>query len=1101
MPGANIFTSNKLEVLAAQLAQQLKAPMSDALRPEIIVIQSTGMERWISQQLAQQNGICANIQFPFPNSFLDQIAQQLMPDDELPSPFDPDVLPFEILKVLPDCILSPAFTRLKNYLADDATRLKAMQLASKLADLYDQYLVFRPEMIFGWEQGENPEHAKDHWQAELWRQLQAKQPARHRARQQLDLIKKIKNDPAAFTDLPQRIFMFGISYLPLFHLQTFMALSRVIDINLFVLNPCQEYWGDIVSEKQMRRIRRTYSHSADGVDDLHLEEGNRLLASMGAHGKDFHTMITNFDLHMHETYQDPQCNDLLSCIQSDILNLRARQPANASTDSLAQNVTTASRMPVFAIDPSDTSIQIQCCHSPMREIEVLHDHLLAMFESDPQLLPKDIVVMTPDIETYAPYIQAVFDAQTDEHFSIPFSIADRGARQQGGLTDGFFTILDLKGSRFSVARVMRLLEIPAIRAKFRLQRSDIEIVERWISETRIRWGIDANHRHRLGLPPVSENTWHAGIRKLLLGYAMPGGNQRMFGDILPYDEIEGNEIHRFGKFLDFSDAVFQNTQSLNESKTLQAWSLFFKRLLEDFFLPDEAAQSEIRNLRKSIDELSRRQFDVAFHEKLQLEPIQFYLERHLDHLRFGSGFMTGGVTFCAMLPMRSIPFKVICLVGLNSDTFPRDSQPLSFDLIAQVPRPSDRSRRNDDKYLFLESIISARNKLYISYVGQSPQDNSRIPPSVLVSELLDTIEKGFDVPGKKIHDHVLSFHRLQAFAPQYFEKNASLFSYSKENCEAAAFIKQTKETTPLVSRPIPLKASERDEWRNLDIETLCRFFSHPTRFILQQRLGIYLGHPGALADKREDFVLSPLDQFYAGQSMMDTRMAGNDLESARPAQMAMGHFPHGNVGTLVYNEMSRSVEQFASRVEDLLAKPIAGPLEEQIDIGGVKLLYRCPQIYKNGLVHYRYANQRAQDLLRLWIYHLAYNAVAQFDWQCTSIMVFKDSFWQFQPVQKSHQCLTDLIAILKKGLQEPLHLFPSTSLEYVQQQLNGKSEKAAMTFARQKWSGSDYTRGESDDPYIDICFKGTDPLDASFTQVSRAVFGPLLASGQPLKNP
>ncbi|MGD9059652.1 MAG: exodeoxyribonuclease V subunit gamma, partial [Desulfobacterales bacterium] len=250
MPGLNIYTSNKLEILAAQLAQQLKTPVSEALKPEIIVIQSAGMERWISQELARHNGICANIHFPFPNVFLDQLAQEIMRDTDAPSPVDPDVLMFEIMKRLPKCTSKSGFEQLKAYLSDDRTRLKALQIASKLVDLYDQYQVFRPEMVFRWEQGAKPDLPEEYWQAELWRQLQKGRQNRHRARQRQYLIEKMNSDPALFSDLPQRIFMFGISYLPLFHLETFVALSQIVETNLFLLNPCREYWGDIVSEKQ-----------------------------------------------------------------------------------------------------------------------------------------------------------------------------------------------------------------------------------------------------------------------------------------------------------------------------------------------------------------------------------------------------------------------------------------------------------------------------------------------------------------------------------------------------------------------------------------------------------------------------------------------------------------------------------------------------------------------------------------------------------------------------------------------------------------------------------------------------------------------------------
>jgi exodeoxyribonuclease V gamma subunit len=1098
MPGLKIFISNKLEILAEQLARMVKIPVASALAAEIIVVQSTGMERWISLGLAKHNGICANFKFPFPNSFLEEIAKQVLPDFPEPAPFDPDVLMFKIMKILPDCTQMTEFEGLKTYLAKDTAHLKRLQLSNKLADLYDQYQIFRPEMIFRWEQGQKGAkevHSEDKWQAQLWRQLVNDPENRHRARLQRDLIKKLRTDPSQFINLPERIFIFGISYLPLFHMEAFVALSQLVEMNLFLLNPCREYWSDIVSEKQMQQIKKKYPSSADSATELHLEEGNRLLASMGTHGKDFFTVVSGFDFQMHADYQDPGCTHLLACIQSDILNLRDRKAAADHAKDQSKHMAASDTPAPFRLEDSDTSIQIHCCHSPMREIEVLHDNLLAMFDENPHLVPKDIVVMTPDIEVYAPFIQAVFEAQTDERLRIPFCIADQSARSQSRLIDGFFSLLDLKGSRVSAARVMRLLESPGVKARFKLDTTDIEVVERWIRDTRIRWGIDAARRQNLGLPAVSENTWQAGIQRLLLGYAMPGKNQRMFAGILPYDNVEGNEIHSFGKFLDFIDCVFRYAEKLNRPMQLQQWGTVLNHLLDDFFLPDEETDREISALRNILDDLGHRQAGTGFDEQLEFESIRFYLGQRLDKMSFGSGFMTGGVTFCAMLPMRSIPFKVVCLIGMNSDRFPRDFQPLTFDLIAKHPQPSDRSRRNDDKYLFLESIISAREKLYISYVGQNIQDNSRIAPSVLVSELLDTIEKGFELPGRDILKQVVTFHRLQAFSPPYFKGDAKLFSYSEENRDTATCLNKREKPVPLIARILPLTPVEEEALHQLDLETLCRFFSNPARFLLQQRLGIYLDKTSTLTDKREDFELNFLDKYLVGQNMVHSKLKGRDLDDYRPLQLAMGQLPHAGVGAFYYNDMRTDVEHFVSKIEPFTDRKIADPMEAQIEINGFRLQVRLPEIYEPGLIRVRYAKQRAQDIIGSWIYHLAFCEVLPPKRKPNSVLIFKNTAWQFSPVDLHREYLADLLALFKHGLEKPLHFFPNASLEYVQQkQLKGKSNTTALKMAQRKWRSTEFARGESDDPYYDICFKTADPFDASFQEIAGTVFKPLLAN-------
>ena len=514
---------------------EIRKPLLFPTFPEIIVVQSKGMERWLSMELARHNGICANCKFPFPNTFLQEITKKVMPDLPERSPFDPDIMVFGIMKTLPHCLELPGFEHLKRYLDDDTCDMKLFQISQKITDLFDQYLVFRPEMIFDWDQGRG-----SHWQAHLWRTLPSDKNRLHRARLRRTLLEKINRMPSDAAAFPQRVSIFGISYLPPFYMETFVELAKKFQINFFLMNPCKEYWADIVSEPEIHKIREKHARYESAKEDLYLEEGNRLLASMGRSGRDFFSMISGLDCPVYELFEDNPKTTILSKIQSDILNLKDRK-GHPDTD----------------IAPCP-SIQFHSCHSPMREIEVLHDNLLAMFEEDPDLLPKDILVMTPDIESYAPVIQAVFDAQADRLRRIPFTIVDQSARRESRLLDVFMSLLDLKNSRLGVTSVLALLESQEIKEQFKLTQANVETAERWIRETYIRWGIDADFRRKFGLPDFSENTWEAGIKRLLLGYAMPGFDRRMFAGIVPHDHIEGKEVAILGKLLEFLDRVFSS---------------------------------------------------------------------------------------------------------------------------------------------------------------------------------------------------------------------------------------------------------------------------------------------------------------------------------------------------------------------------------------------------------------------------------------------------------------------------------------------------------------------------------------------------------------
>ncbi len=1097
----NVFISNRLEILAEKLSVIVQSPLPTPLATEIIVVQSRGMQRWVSMELARLNGICGNCDFPFPNSFIDDIFEKLMPDLPDTSSFDPGVLTFRIMNVLPGCLYKSGFNSLQGYLADDRHRLKLYQLSAKIADLFDQYLVFRPEMIFQWEAGKEDQNTPYAWQAELWRQVTRGLPGLHRARLRKKFLERVEHSRLDAGRLPGRISIFGISYLPLFHLQAFAALSRQVPTHFFLLNPCREYWADIVSERELQKTRQKDPRVAENISWYHFEKGNRLLASMGALGRNFFEVISELDCEIHEQFEAPQRSSLLGAIQSDIFHLtdgRYFPDESSSSDLPPPPLRPQLILETTAPGAGDTSVQVHNCHSPMREIEVLHDHLLAMFEEDPQLLPKDIIVMIPDIGTYAPFIQAVFDGQTDEAQRIPYSIADRSPRLENRAVDGFLALLKLRDSRFEAARVFALLEFPGIKERFGLGESDLPLIESWIKDTHIRWGVDKDSRVRLGLPGFSQNTWQAGLQRLLLGYAMAGKNRKIFSGIVPHDNVEGGEARVLGRFIEFVDRLFEWAALLDVSRKLDAWRQTLLALIDNFFQSDDDIERELQLLRQLLEDLADKQLRADFQQKVEPEIVTTFLKTRLDQSIYGSGFLTGGVTFCAMLPMRSIPFKIICLAGMNNDAFPRDFQSLNFDLIARYPRAGDRSRRNDDKYLFLESILSARNKLYISYVGQSIQDNSPIPPSVLVSELLEVIENNRAISAQPASESIITIHRLQHFSPWYFREDSPLFSYSTPDLVALAGIEGKKDPPPFITGPLSMAAEEIAAWQKPDIEDLCRLFSNPARFFLQQRLGVWLEDTDSQIEECETFALNSLEKYRVEHNLLETRFFGVSSEIIDAIQQALGQLPQGSIGDYQYQQMDIAVQEFVERFKHFTGDTISNSIEvADLEIGGFHLKGRLPGIFSRGLVDMRYGKRRGQDLLRCWIRHVFLSHATVSTDPPLSFLLCTDSVTEFDRVADSEKILGQLLGLFRLGLEQPLHFFPKSSFEYAEQLLNRSAiRQTALSRARKTWAGGDfaeYTTPESANAYYDLCFRHSEPLDETFEEIAMTIFKPLLA--------
>jgi exodeoxyribonuclease V gamma subunit len=1074
MTNLKIFTSNRLEILAEKVAEVLGVPLASPLEPECIVVQSRGMERWVSMQLARRHGICANTRFPFPNTFVEEIFRKVVQPLPDLSPFAPGVLSWKIMGLLPSLLGRAPFASLRRYLGDPPEALKLVQLAERVADTFDQYLLFRPEMILRWERGEEA-----HWQAALWRELSAGREPLHRAALGKALLEALQGSKADPSDLPERVSVFGISALPRFHVEVLAALSRIAQVNLFLMNPCREYWGDLLGR---REARRAAAGASSPPSQLHVETGTGLLASLGALGRDFFDILTEYPGEEDATFAEPGEKRLLNALQSDILNLRDRGRGKEGRTALAA---------------LDRSIQVHSCHSPMREVEVLHDGLCQLFEEDPTLAPGDILVMTPEIETHAPFIQAVFEASGGGSRRIPFTIADRSVREEGEIATAFLALLDLQGSRFGASQVLALLETRAVRRRMGLSEAELALVRKWVHDTRIRWGIDDQNRSQLGLPAYRENTWRAGLERILLGYALPGEEERLFGGMVPYDEIEGGDTLVLGRFIDFLESLFAQVDALVRPRSLREWSELLRETLDRFFEADEDGEREIQIVRRRINELAAFQEVSEFAEPLDLKVIRHHLRHSLEREGFGFGFMTGAVTFCAMLPMRSIPFRVIWLMGMNSDAYPRHSPPLAFDLMARHPRRGDRSRRNDDRYLFLEAILSARDMLGISYVGQGIQDNSILPPSVVVSELLDYLEQGFEAPGGGISAQVVTRHRLQGFSPEYFKGVRNLFSYSHEYLETARrLVAGPRAPVSFISGRL---SEPPAEWRTVELGDLVRFFGNPARFLLSRRLGMDLDAGDQVLPESEPFALSRLERYVLGERLVARKVAGHDLTAYLPLARGAGRLPHGMAGECAYENLRLEVERFVAKTRPYLADGLPQPFPVDITVGDFRLRGRVDGLYGERLVHHRYAAARPQDHLRLWILHLALG-VAYFPQASMLISLRPEGesvwiAWEYGPVKGSGEILAAILAHYWEGLQRPLPFFPRSSWAYARLRLQKeKPEEEALRRAADTWAGDDYRRGEGEDLYYDLCFRDGDPLDGEFRSLATELFGPLLAN-------
>ena len=1081
----SIHTSNRLEILVQLLAKEVRQPLKSPLTPDIVVVQSRGMERWVSLELARHNGIIANCRFPFPDVFFRELAATVNPEQTTDRSYDTDFLTFRIMKCLPSLLHRSEFRPVKQYLHDDPCRIKLYQLSMNIADLFDQYLVFRPDIMLEWEKGTPDEPTEHRWQVVLWRHLTQEIKGPHRARLQQTLVKSIPFLEPSIDRLPERVALFAISYMSPFHLDTLRALANVIPITVYYQNPCREYWADIVTHPEAQRIKSTQRIQEQPESYLHLDKGNPLLASLGGVGRDFLKRILDLDCEIFEHFEDISVNSLLTQVQSDILNLDDPTGVGdgAQTDPLHPRVW-----------ETVSSIRINACHSAMRELEVLYDFLLDLLEHNKALSPSDIVVMAPDIDAYAPLIQAVFDGSNDSTFKLPYTIADRIIGHTSRMIDGFFAMLDLHQSRLTASAIVALLEISAIREKFHFTESDIIEVNRWLNEINVRWGVDEAHKSKLGLFSSPDHTWKAGMPKLLLGYAMSADPQRLFSGVLPYDRLDSSAAPVLGKLLDYVDAVIEFVDNLTHPRTLENWRTFFIDTIHSFFHPSDVDEPEFQMLLRMLDKFRQIEDSVDYQTAIDCEVARQLLTRYVYQSYKTGGFLTGGITFCAMLPMRSIPFEVVCLLGLSHDEYPRESRHLEFDLIRSTPRPGDRSRRNDDKYMFLEAILSAHQVFYASYVGQDKQDNSSKPPSVVITDLLDYVNRGYGVK----EDRLVTHHRLQAFSPDYFNgSDPHLFSYSADNCKASlALVNRKTGLEPFVTTPIP---PPDDDYKSLGIDQLCRFYANPARYLLNHRFGLYLHEMHERVSDIEDFSVEGLNRYYLEQDQYHLFENALTREEIYRIQKAGGRLPVGAVGKYHFDQLSSAVSLFMDKIEGFQSPKTGGDRSYELQIDGFVVAGQFSGRTTDGYLKIRYGKQRVRDILAAWIHHLVFCIAVEDEQPQKTILISKDGAIRFKRPSDPESQLKTLLELYWQGLSSPLPFFPEASYAFAYHlRIKREPPEKALQAATRKWLGSDYIKGEKNDEYLGICFRSSNPLDELFQVVSKQIVSPILDHGDEL---
>jgi exodeoxyribonuclease V gamma subunit len=1100
----HIHRAERADRLVDALAAILGEPPADPFTPETIAVPTRGMERWLTQRISARlgaspgraDGICANVEFPFPGRLIGgaiSTASGIEPDDD---PWPPERSVWPLLDVVRGCLGEPWLERLATHLgwteADSGAGRRFGRLRL-IADLFDQYGIRRPAMLQAWARGEDTDGSGGRlpdgalWQAELWRRLRGAIGVPSPAERLGDACVRLRQAPELVT-LPDRISLFGLTRLPASYLEALSALAVGRDVHLFLLHPSPELWRAIADRDPGTPI---VTRAQDTTED---QAANRLLASWGVDARELQLVMESTGEHAdhHHELADPPSETLLGRLQADVRANRAPPgpPLPGASDERLR------------LSPQDGSVEIHPCHGPARQVEVLREVILHLLADDPTLEPRDVIVMCPDIETFAPLIEATFggiELPDGEQLPIPggdvrridlrVRLADRSLRQTNPVLGVVAQLLDLAEQRLTSSQMLDLAGSEPVRRRFRFDDDELARIRDWIVDSGIRWGLDSAHRAEYQLDKVSAGTWRSGLRRVLLGVAMAESGAELYERVLPVDDVESGAIDLAGRFAEFVDRVGTALDDLRGTRTVEGWTQAIGYAAESLTATSDRDSWQSNELQAMLAAIVAESGDAADRIMIGLSEARALLRHRLAGRPTRANFRTGHLTVCTLVPMRSVPHRVVCLLGLDDGAFPRKSPRDGDDLLLESPHVGDRDPRAEDRQMLLDALLAAGDRLILLYSGNDERTNARRPPAVPVGELLDAVDRTARVEDALASERIVIGHPLQPFDQRNFAPGRiagdDAWSFDRTSLEGAiALSGPRRERERFLAAPLPSLPSAR-----LTLDELVAFAERPVRAFMRQRLGIA---GGGYDDEVQDGLpveLDGLERWQVGQRLLDGVLAGIAPDTVCRAEIARGALPPGQLGMPVIRKLWPDVELLSS-----CATSISGAAPRSIGINAALqdatiLTGSVSGVRGNVLLTVSFSRLNARHRIAAWVRLLVLTA-AHPDEPFEAVTIGKAAFRsdfsvaiaRIAPLgtdpetrrSRATEELGKLVDLRARGVRDVLPVPPLAAAAYAGAAALGASGESS---AREEWASKFNRPGEDADPDHVLAFGGVQPFE------------------------
>jgi exodeoxyribonuclease V gamma subunit len=1052
----HIHRAERTDLLADGLGALLADPLADPFAEELVIVPAKGVERWLSQRLSHvlgrstgTDGVCAGVSFRNPRSLVAEISGTDRDD-----PWSPDSMVWPLLRVIDDSLTEPwcstLATHLGHFESGDEQELRQGRrytVARRLAGLFASYARQRPQLLADWLTDSTGDIDPDlRWQPALWRALVARVNVDPPHIRHAKVVVRLHESPA---DLPERLSLFGHTRLPVTEIELLDALATHHDLHLWLPHPSDDLWHQLAADHGPLSRRD---------DSSHRRVHHQLLATLGRDLRELQRSLPT-DPQTDEYLGDTSYPDtLLGWLQSDIA-ANAVRPGDRK------------------LTADDRSVQVHSCHGPARQIDVLREVLLGLLADDDTLEPRDILVMCPDIETYAPLIVAGFGLGEVVRGAHPahrlrVKLADRALTQTNPLLGVASQLLVLAGGRATASEVLNLAEAAPVRAQFAFTDDDLDAVAAWVREANIRWGFDRDHRHPYGVDFV-QNTWQFGIDRVLAGVAMSDDSHAWLGTTLPLDDVSSNRIELAGRLAEYVARLQTTIESLSGTRPLSGWLSALSDGIGQLTAVPDADLWQSSQVEREFNNVLAQAGQYA-DTLMRLPDVRALLGRHLAGRPTRANFRTGTLTVCTMVPMRSVPHRVVCLVGLDDGVFPRLGMVDGDDVLARSPMTGERDIRSEDRQLLLDAIGAATEKLVITYTGANEYSGQRKPPAVPLVELLDSLDV---TTPEKVRDRVCVDHPLQPFDIRNVTRgelgmpSGEPFTFDPTALTAAKVATGHRAERPsLFGKPLPAPPLD-----DVALDDLIGFFKNPVKGFFRA-LDYTLPWEVDAVEDAMPVEIDALQEWNVGDRMLDDMLRGMGREAAQQAEWRRGSLPPGKLGWRKANEICSQADALAAAARRHRTQE-PGAYDVDIDVGaGRRVTGTVPRVYGDRLVAVTYSKLDGRHLLESWIRLLALAAhYSGREWDAVCIGRPKRAGPPRERLlatpEGALEVLRDLVAIFDAGRREPIPLPLKTSYAWAEaRHSRGWPERDAGY----KWNTGNYPGENEQEEHAHVWGKRSD---------------------------